>query len=111
MDRDALVTRLARHVGLGAVAAERDEYPGACVDEALALVAQHIAPVPSEVVPDEIQARAVIECAADLYWRKQARNGVATFDSEGALETVRIGLDPMRSARALLDRYLGPAIA
>lgn len=107
LDRAALATRLGSHVGVGR-GASSDEYLQQCVEEAIELVQKHVAGVE---VPEPILQRAVIECGADLYWRRQARSGVATFDSEGALETVRIGLDPMRSARAVLAPYLGVPIA
>lgn len=108
LDKDALASRLGSHVGVGRGAGS-DDYVQQCVAEAIELVKQHVGPV--SVVPEAILQRAVVECGADLYWRRQARSGVATFDSEGALETVRIGLDPMRSARAVLAPYLGVPIA
>lgn len=107
LDKDALASRLGSHVGVGRGAGS-DDYVQQCVAEAIELVQQHVGTVD---VPEAILQRAVVECGADLYWRRQARSGVATFDSEGALETVRIGLDPMRSARAVLAPYLGVPIA
>lgn len=99
-----LLARLATHVGAKTV----DAYVRDCLAEAHALVTQLIG---SCDVPDAITARAIVEAAADLYWRRQARNGISTYESDGALEIVRIGNDPRRSARAILAPWLGVGIA
>lgn len=108
LDPAALQTRLASHVGASRAGAGRDEHLQNCTAEAIELV---LTIVGATEVPAPIGERAVIEAGADLFWRQQARNGIATFESEGALETVRVGLDPTRSARAVLQPYLGVAIA
>lgn len=78
-----------------------------CEAEAQALVARHIG---GRKVPEEIQRRAILEVGADLYNRRQARNGVVGFDSVD-LTPLRIARDPMKAAYDLLDPYLGPVIA
>ena len=108
LDPVALQTRLAAHVGASRAGAGRDEHLKSCTEEAIELIVKIVA---ATEVPKVIAERAVIEAGADLFWRQQARNGIATFESEGALETVRVGLDPTRSARAVLQPYLGVAIA
>lgn len=108
LDPAELANRLAKHVGATRPGSDREDYITSCVAEAIELVlvigGEHKVPAP-------IAQRAVVEAGADLFWRQQARNGIATFESEGALETVRVGLDPTRSARAVLQPWLGVAIA
>lgn len=108
LDPAALQARLAEHVGASRAGTAREGYIKSCTDEAIELV---LTIAGDREVPKPIGERAVIEAGADLFWRQQARNGVATYESEGALETVRVGLDPTRSARAVLQPYLGVAIA
>jgi hypothetical protein len=108
MDPATLATRLAQHVGATRAGADRETYLKSCATEAIDLVTQIVG---QREVPKSILERAMVEAGADLYWRQQARNGVATYESEGALETVRVGLDPSRSARAVLAPWLGPVIA
>jgi len=80
-----------------------------CDAEAEALVFDHVG---SATVPEVILARAVLEVAADLYYRKAARNGVVTFGSgvESA-SVVRINRDPMTQAYPLLAPYVGLGFA
>lgn len=108
LDPATLQVRLASHVGASRAGSGRDEYLKTCTEEAIELVLKIAG---EREVPKPIGERAVVEAGADLFWRQQARNGIATFESEGALETVRVGLDPTRSARAVLQPYLGVAIA
>lgn len=108
MDLEPLTGRLRTYVGAGRAGAGTEDYVKECAAEAIELVGKHVG---TATVPPVILARAVMECGSDLYYRKQARSGVATFDSEGALETVRIGLDPMRAARVTLAPFLPPVIA
>lgn len=108
LDDGALATRLSQHVGAPRAGVAGENYITDCVAEGIELVKQIIG---AREVPEKIVERAVVEAAADLFWRKQARSGVATFEADGALETVRVGLDPTRAARAVLAPWLGPAIA
>lgn len=80
-----------------------------CVTEAGELVARRVA---SEVVPATVVDRAVLEVAADLYYRRRSRNGVSTFDGQdGMPEPMRISRNPMLAAQPILDPYLAPGIA
>lgn len=79
-----------------------------CTEEAAALVQEHIG---TRAVPEVVARRAVVKTAANLYWQRGAQNGVATFGDADTLQTVRVGLDPMRDARAILNPFLGVAIA
>jgi len=108
LDPTTLQQRLAKHVGVARPGTGREDYLEQCTAEAIELV---LTIAGEHEVPKPIGERAVVEAGADLFWRQQARNGVATFESEGALETVRVGLDPTRSARAVLQPWLGVAIA
>lgn len=85
-----------------------DDYTGACLLEAVALVATHTS---GRTVPDEIARRAVLEVGADLYHRRKARNGVTGFDTGDGGEIVRINRDPMAAAYPLLKPYVAPGIA
>lgn len=101
---DRLVERLAAHVGATRTTSHLPE----CLTEADAMVSHHIG---KNKVPEVIRDRALLETAADLFWRRHARNGIATFDGGDGLEVLRIGLDPMASARTILAPYLGVGIA
>ncbi len=101
-----LAARLAAHVG---TSRDGDDLR-AHIEEAEALVMHHVG-TRSSSVPGPILERAIIECAGDLFWRRRARNGIATFESDGALETVRIGSDPLRSAKTILAPWMGVPIA
>ena len=101
---ELLASRLARHVG----ASRADEHVTECLTEAQALIDHHIG---KRDIPKPVLERAIIECGADLFWRRQARNGIAAFESDGELGAVRINRDPLLSVRALLAPYLGVGIA
>lgn len=61
-------------------------------------------------VPVEIINQAVTEVAAELFNRKNAKNGVMQFASaDGA--AVRIARDPMVAARPILQPFTGFGIA
>ena len=89
---------------------EDNTYLIECVTSAQSLVAQHIG---TAVIPESVLERAVVEVAAELYWRQQARNGVTQFDggAEAGPELVRIGNDPLRAIRPLLRPYLAGGFA
>lgn len=105
MDMDKLAVSVAFYVkatGAG------KEFVHECTEEAAALVQAHIG---AKNVPEVVARRAVIKTAANLYWQRGAQNGVAVFGDADTLQTVRVGLDPMRDARAILNPFLGVAIA
>lgn len=77
-----------------------------CTAEATALVDQHTA---GATVPGTVRDRAVLECAAELYNRADAPNGIKSFAEDGT--TVRVARDPMVAARPLLAPFLGPVAA
>ena len=78
-----------------------------CVAEGTALVAEYVG---TREVPEAIKDRAVLEVAADLFYRRRSRNGVADFDDPTGVP-VRINRDPMTAAYPILGQFMGPAIA
>lgn len=107
--REALADRLARHVQ---ATKRTDSYVSECLDEAADLVTDYLSAAAKDV-PTSVLNRAVIEVGADLFWRREARNGIMTFDGGGdaGIETARVSADPLRAARPLLDRWTGVPIA
>ena len=82
------------------------DYVTDCFNEAVQMVDDEIA---GRYVPDVILQRAIIEVGADLFFRKDAPNGISQFsDNTGA---TRIARDPMLTARKILKRYLRHPIA
>lgn len=79
-----------------------------CLDEAAALVDARIG---SATVPVVVRRRAVREVAADLYYRRSARNGVVAFNNHEGGDIIRVNRDPMAPATPLLAPYLAPRIA
>lgn len=87
-------------------------YVADCEEQAAAMVEQFMTENlrTGATLPAVIQARAELEVGAELYFRRQARLGIAGLDSaEGA--PMRIARDPMRAAYDLLTPYIKPAIA
>lgn len=100
-DLDALTAKVASYVN----SAPANPFVVSVTSEAVALVDQHIGRTAS--VPGPVRTRAVVEVAAELFWRQQARNGLATFDGgEAGPEVVHIGTDPLRAVRPILRPYL-----
>ncbi len=58
-----------------------------------------------DAVPEPVKERAVLEVGADLFYRKQSRNGVVGFDGPDALP-FRLNRDPMAAAYPLLRPYI-----
>lgn len=104
MDPEILAQQVAEQVKAGRVT----PYITTCTKEALALVEQYVG---ETFVPAIILTRAVVETAADLFWRRNAQNGIAQFDNGEGLELMRIGADPMHAARILLKPWKGVPIA
>jgi hypothetical protein len=104
------MTTLAQYIG-DAAGAPDAEFIEECKAEAEALVDAHTTGNlrAGVVLPSVIRARAVLEVGADLYHRRQARNGVAGFDGE-QMAPVRVRNDPMGAAYATLRPFLKPAI-
>ncbi|WP_405472370.1 hypothetical protein [Paenarthrobacter ilicis] len=99
-----MATTLAQYVK--AVDAD-SAFVASCAAEALALVTAEIGKVTT--VPAEIKARAVLEVGAELFHRRQSRNGIAGLDNTDATP-MRIARDPMKAAYPLLNPFLGPGI-
>ncbi|MDO5633285.1 MAG: hypothetical protein Q4G34_00210 [Micrococcus sp.] len=108
LDPESLADRLARHVGAPRAGRDGEAYLAECAEEAVELVHSI---VKDRQVPAVMLNRAALEAGADLYWRRQARSGVATFEAGDSIETVRVALDPARQARAVLAPWLGVPIA
>ena len=95
---------LARFIEYVQAAGETEEgEAGHALTEARALVSRHLAGSPA--VPEKVEARAVIECAAELFQRKGARNGVMDLGSPD-LSPFRIARDPMKAAYPILAPYV-----
>lgn len=88
-------------------AANDNPFLTTCAAEATAMVTQRIG---TAEVPASILDRAGLEVAADLYYRRRTRNGVAEFDGMD-MAPVRISRDPMAAAAAILAPYLGGGFA
>lgn len=99
---------LSQKVAAHAKAGPESDYVLSCTTEAIDLIKQHIG---EATVPEAIATRAVIETAAELYWRRNARNGIAQFNSGEGIELMRVGADPMHAARIILRPWLGVPIA
>jgi hypothetical protein len=106
------VTTLAQYIGDAAAGADA-EFIAECKAEADALITAHTAGnlrAGYAELPAPILARATLEVGADLFHRRQARNGVAGFEGE-QMAPVRVRNDPMGAAYATLRPFLKPAIA
>ncbi|MBD8466794.1 hypothetical protein IFU30_10995 [Plantibacter sp. CFBP 8798] len=79
-----------------------------CWDQASALVSQHVR---SAVVPDSIVERATLEVGSELYHRRQAPNGIATFGGMDGGQAIRVARDPMVGAYPILAPFLGLGFA
>lgn len=87
-------------------------YVADCEEQAAAMVGQFVQENlrTGVTLPAPIQARAELEVGAELFFRREARLGIAGLDTaEGA--PVRIARDPMRAAYDLLTPYIKPAIS
>lgn len=101
------VPRFAQYVNADASldAVELEECLSAAVELVDRLLTGATAP------PESVKDRAVLESAADLYARKNARTGVPSFESElGVPEPYPVLRDPKASARVILQQWLTPAI-
>jgi hypothetical protein len=78
------------------------DYAQSCLDSATDLVAGYIG---SSVVPENIEDRAILETASELYHRKNAPSGIQAFAYDGA-PAVRLNRDPMAQSYAALDKFV-----
>jgi hypothetical protein len=99
------MTTLAEYVNAPAADAA---FVTECEAEAAALVDNRIGAVAT--VPVAVRDKAVLEVAADLYWRRSSRNGIAGLDAV-EVAPLRINRDPMAAATPILAPFLGPVIA
>lgn len=89
--------------------ADADDYMASTLVQASHLVRAHIGVCQ---VPAEIVARAILEVAAELWNRRNAPNGVASFgDGMGGIVPMRVARDPMVAAYALLAPWIAPVFA
>lgn len=101
---ETLVSTLQAYVSAGPA---DQAYVTECAATAAALVVAHTG---GAAIPGEVRRRAVIEVAADLFYRRQTRNGISSF-ADTDLNPYRITRDPLAAARDLLRPYLTAPIA
>jgi len=88
---------------------EADDFLTQCVQVATEMVTTHIG---AAQIPTPVVARAVLEVAAELWNRRTAPNGVASFgDGAGGVIPMRVARDAMVAARPLLAPWIGLGIA
>ena len=74
------------------------------------MVADHLGPVGIAAIPQVLGDLAVVEAGAAVYYRRTARNGIATFGS-GEVMPMRISKDPMSTVYPILAPYATPGIS
>jgi len=103
---DELSVNLADFVG--PLKAESDiAYATACEAEAAQLVEDYIK---GYTVPEVVKVRAIREVGAELYHRRNAKNGVMQLASPDQPAT-RVARDPMVAAYPILNRYVPGGVA
>lgn len=101
-----LANRLTQYVsgGSGSVPADVAPFIEACISEA-ALLVDHLCGTSIDLVPLEVLHRAYIETGAELYYRKNAPQGITQFASvDGA--AIRTRRDPLEAVRPFLTPFL-----
>ena len=79
-------------------------YLARCLTDATGIIG---AAIGGQTVPEFARQRAELEVAADLWHRRQARGGIATFDSpDSAPVPVRIARDALRAGWPYLAPHL-----
>lgn len=73
------------------------------------MVTRHLGAA-ADQVPDAIGVLAVVEAGAAVYYRRTARNGIATFGN-GEVIPMRISKDPMSTVYPILAPYATPGIS
>lgn len=106
-----MATTLAQYVG--AKNGTDEEFIKECEEEATEMVDNHVrSNIRDDTeLPKSIRRRAIREVGADLFFRRNARNGVAGFEGAEGSQPVRIARDPMAAAYATLRPYMKPGIA
>lgn len=101
-----LANRLKLYVsgGAGSVPSQGDAFIEECIAEAAALV-DHWCGTSVALVPTEVLYRAYVETGADLYYRKQAPQGVSQFTAVDG-SAIRLRRDPLDAARPMLMAFL-----
>jgi hypothetical protein len=90
----------------GAASGDAD-FLGSCLTEATALVARFVGSV---VIPSEVQDRAALEVASELFHRRQAPNGIAQFATVDGASPIRVARDPLVAAYPLLTPWTGVGV-
>lgn len=101
-----LANRLKTYVngGAGSTPGADDAFIEACIAEATALVDNECGASVGNV-PTEVLHRAYVETGAELYYRKQAPQGITQFASnDGA--AIRTRRDPLEAVRPMLAPFL-----
>lgn len=119
-----LVTALSTYVN---TSAGENTYVQSCTEEAVAFIGQRFNPgiltidppaagladyiaAPLERMPVETYTREVMELGADLFYRRQAQNGIVSVNAlEGTI--ARVSRDPWAAAELRLTRWLGLGFA
>ncbi|WP_297587725.1 hypothetical protein [uncultured Mobiluncus sp.] len=65
----------------------------------------------AQKIPEVITDRAILETAADLYGHRSAPNGIKAFGDLDGASPVRIRLDPLAPAKAILAPFLKVVMA
>lgn len=106
-----LLDRLTGYVKGGATSVSTSDsaFIQSCLDEAIALVDNRCG-TGKVNVPVPVLQRAYINVGADLYYRKNAPQGVSQFTAiDGA--AIRLGKNPMDAAEDLLRPFLAGGFA
>lgn len=85
-----------------------EAFAGACWEQAAALVSRHVG---AAVVPLAISERATLEVGAELFYRRDTKNGISQFASIDGGQGMRVARDPMVAAYPILTPYVGRGIA
>ena len=96
---------LAKHLDEPA----EDETVQLAASQGLAMVTKHLG-VAASAIPDVIGKLAVVEAGAAVYYRRTARNGIASFGN-GEVMPMRISKDPMSTVYPILAPYAAPGIS
>jgi hypothetical protein len=100
-----------------------DAFIGDCWDEAVELVGNHVGgPAMTTVqqearaaeltrVPATVLTRAYLEVGAELYYRRDAPNGVKEFATPDGSASFRVARDPMVGAYPILAPYMSAGFA
>lgn len=96
-----LADKLAAHLQVS-----RGDFVDAQVVEAMGLLNRLLSGADQTMIPVAVLDRAVVEVAADLYHRRAAKNGIATYGDGLDVPPMRIRRDPLDAARPILFHWL-----